>query len=231
MEGVFRIHGFSTGAVRRMLQFLYTGDYTSEDDGRYELESEPEPSPVSDINDNKPSLSSDMLQHHVEMNAIANFYAVAGLSSLANRRIAMIFDNNKNWNAASFSKFVQTAYEISNDVDLSEISTTVAARHIDELMACPPFKAMELPSSFYFDTLCKAMSRLKADSEEMRKKLDGLSTAVLGIIRGVNQGFCTICGETFGCEINAHDLHRFEIRCRNCGHVTDVADSFAIRSR
>lgn len=227
MEGVFRVRGFTTSAVERMLQFMYTGDYASEEDEQCERRSDS----ASDSNGDKFSASGDVLQLHVEMNAIANFYAVSGLSSLANQKIAAILDNTNDWNAVSFSRFVETAYDISNDTDLSDISTSVAACHIDELMTCPRFKTVELPSSFYFDTLCKAMTRLKSDSERMRTKLDGLSTAFLGVIQSVNQGFCTICGHTFGCEIDAHEFRRFEIRCRNCGHAKEVPDSTVVRIR
>ncbi|KAL7921810.1 hypothetical protein ACQKWADRAFT_294510 [Trichoderma austrokoningii] len=144
-SGVITIELFDEETVRRLVEYLYTGDY---DQIKKPKNAPPDTTPstspsatVESQNSSSPAarapstpakrVTKDTL-HHVQVNAIADYYGIQGLGLLANHKIQRAYLTS--WDPNSFVASVKEALNVSGDESLHRLMAFQAARKLKELL-------------------------------------------------------------------------------------------------
>jgi hypothetical protein len=114
---------------------------------------------------------AQILLRHVRVNAIADYYDVQQLRTLANPKIQHILNNT--WTAKGFPSVVKEVFSSNADSELKEIMTLTAAEHIEELLKMEDFAALELMSDFTTPLIRTTVATLKSqiDASEVEKQV------------------------------------------------------------
>ncbi|KAI1113513.1 hypothetical protein F5Y14DRAFT_441773 [Nemania sp. NC0429] len=137
---------FEIESVRRMIEFMYTGDYqlaynsaldlissesgvhdtsaTNERQGDGEIDTAVEALKLSDS-------MSDRLISHGRMNIIADYYDIAGLAKLSSAKTQEILANE--WSVELFCDLLQQCLHSTRDKTYFRMLAAEAGKHIDEL--------------------------------------------------------------------------------------------------
>ncbi|RFU25153.1 hypothetical protein B7463_g11194, partial [Scytalidium lignicola] len=179
---ILRIDSFDTVTVKRMIEFLYTGEYqvnleerdaqslsTIQDERRItipqSLLNRPDDDDVmAGLQPNISSKQTAVLQHHIHVNAIADYFNITKLNQLSVSKIQHILQTN--WSAVAFCGVVQEALGSTSDKQLHELVASAAAEHIRELIELDSFSDLESMSTFAINVLrgCdKRIQKLETD--------------------------------------------------------------------
>lgn len=193
------INEFDAGTVKRMVVFMYGEDY-GDDAKERGLENvlEPENAEVGIVNQDGDESSSlptstppnpllpttlptttEILLHHVKVNAIADYYDMPPLKQLANAKIQNILETN--WSANNFSDVVKEAFNSTSDTALHEIITSTAIAHIEELIEHEDFMAVKVISDFALGILRNTIAAYKAREELSTRKLQAAESRLRSI--------------------------------------------------
>ncbi|KAI1828278.1 hypothetical protein F4861DRAFT_174521 [Xylaria intraflava] len=127
---------FDITSVRRLVQFMYTGDYEmSPNQGCFVTGFQDADTALSDSDTGvlEPSESaSDRLICHSLMNSIADYYDISTLAKLSQSKAQEILANE--WSAESFYAMVQRSLSSINDRNFLRMLGTEAAEHFDEVL-------------------------------------------------------------------------------------------------
>lgn len=74
----------------------------------------------------------DMLQPHILVNSISDYYDVPGLKSQANQHVCDVLENS--WSASDFIAAVELTFASTSDTELYAIIITAINGHIKELL-------------------------------------------------------------------------------------------------
>ncbi|KAK7751004.1 hypothetical protein SLS62_006989 [Diatrype stigma] len=151
---------FDVATLRRMIQFMYTGDYQVE-----ELENGVgtgdnnggafSPSDGSAIKTNKrapvasDSSESNLVIYHVRMNEIANYYDVPRLVQLANSKADYLLKNN--WSTEAFVGAMREA--VAGEKGLQHILAAAASQHMDDIVPHRGFAQLDTISPFALELM------------------------------------------------------------------------------
>ncbi|RFU76155.1 hypothetical protein TARUN_6097 [Trichoderma arundinaceum] len=150
--GVIQIDGFDVETVRRMVEFLYMGDYDiqhPEEDkavtaapsgANEEVNLDPEATSTA------PLVPAQDTLHHVRVNAIADYYDVQGLALLATQKIRLAYQSN--WDAKAFLSSAIEALGATGDESLHGMLALLAAQNLEELLKSEPCQLATLFGDF-----------------------------------------------------------------------------------
>ncbi|EHK24280.1 uncharacterized protein TRIVIDRAFT_54366 [Trichoderma virens Gv29-8] len=206
--GVIEIELFDSETVRRMVEFLYTGNYDC----------------------NQPQEQNTDTLTHVRVNAIADYYGIHRLTLLANQKIQQVYQDK--WNAKAFLASTREALDNTGDKKLHSVMALLAAQHLEELMASS--KMADLVGDFAAEVLRYHALKFEATKQEQHQKAAVLATTqaaeaktarvIANIDRLVttmcDREYCrnTACEMEFGCHIEklAGDEPNYVLRCSYC---------------
>ncbi|KAJ3454150.1 hypothetical protein MRS44_018044 [Fusarium solani] len=191
---VLNVEAFDVATLRRMVNFMYTGEY----EVGYMLETscsatdhETEVSrPRVDVTEWHPPHQqtertevTEALLCHVRVNAIADYYNIPKLAQLANSKIQSILRDC--WSAESFSHVVKEVSASTGDVALHDIITSTAAYHIEELVESQSFADLEVMSEFSIKLLRGCARRIREFEFQLQHNLFGDDSIAAYIAMGV----------------------------------------------
>lgn len=215
--GVIKIDQFDPETVRRLVEFLYTGDY-----GRQPQE----PQPVQEqtqgvVNTDDQDTPGTVL--HVRVNAIADYYGVKALGHLATQKIKQAFQDK--WDPQTFMITAKEALGASGDKTLHDAMARIAAENMTDLVGCP--ELTDLVGDFAAEIM-RHQGKKHADLVAMHLHAELGTARVVArfrkIIEEINQReYCrnAACAEaSFGCNIEQVDNPVGEptyiLRCSYC---------------
>ncbi|KAL6699148.1 hypothetical protein J3F84DRAFT_365053 [Trichoderma pleuroticola] len=176
--GVVQIELFDSETVRRMVDFLYTGNYdcgyppsqntagthavtpaavksTSTSTPASKTTNTTLPAPVA-------SASTQDTLAHVRVNAIADYYGIQGLTLLANQKIQQAYQAK--WDAKAFLTSAKETLDNTGDKKLHGMMALLAAQHLEELIASP--QLADLVGDFAAEVLRYHAHKLEASRQE-----------------------------------------------------------------
>ncbi|TFB05534.1 hypothetical protein CCMA1212_003178 [Trichoderma ghanense] len=204
--GVIKIDQFDPETVRRLVEFLYTGDYDRQPQ---------EPQPAQE------QTQGTVL--HVRVNAIADYYGVKALGHLATQKVKQAFQDN--WDPKTFMITAKEALGASGDKTLHDSMARIAAQNMTDLVGCP--ELTDLVGDFAAEIM-RHQGQKQAELVAMRQHAETGTARVTArfakIIEEINQReYCrnTSCAEaSFGCNIEQIDSPVGEptyiLRCSYC---------------
>lgn len=191
---------FQCGTVKRLVQFMYTGDYDIPEDNPTAADAAGEPVSFLDGSPAYPANPSTdegngteippptsptpepsavpLLLGHIQANAIGDYYQVDGLVSLANNKIKQLLQNHSDDESlvASLPAAVEEAIELTGNKELFGILAEAAAVNISALLDMESFRSLSVMSDFSFHVMqgcAEENLALTAELEETQRKLRG----------------------------------------------------------
>jgi len=154
---------FQPGTVKRLIQFMYLGDYddpksgdeasrpsgndgggvsgeTEQEDGIREVESRPE------------STATASLFEHLRVNSIGDYYGVDKLVSLANTKIKRLLQEDKSW-VGDLPSAIELATGSTGDEELLGILAAAVAANISTLLGLDQFTSLDVMTDFSIKVL------------------------------------------------------------------------------
>ncbi|GFP54272.1 speckle-type POZ protein-like [Trichoderma asperellum] len=155
-SSVINIELFDAETVRRMVEYLYTGDYDQfkEASNVVAATSAATPSPPNTVQSQGSSAPANTAPantapantapatpalvvakgtlHHVQVNAIADYYGIQGLGLLANQKIQQAYAVK--WDPKSFIASAKAAISVSGDKSLHGVMALLTAQNLKELL-------------------------------------------------------------------------------------------------
>ncbi|KAL6880829.1 BTB/POZ protein [Trichoderma novae-zelandiae] len=214
--GVIKIDQFDAETVRRLVEFLYTGDYDRQPQ---------EPQPAQE---QTPALTTDPdtpgTVLHVRVNAIADYYGVKALGPLANQKIQQAFQDK--WDPKAFMITAKEALGASGDKTLHDSMACIAAHNMTDLVGCP--ELTDLVGDFAAEIM-RYQGQKQADLVAERQHAETATARVAArfgkVIAEINEReYCrnAACAEaSFGCHIEQIDSASigeptYILRCSYC---------------
>ncbi|KAL6910183.1 hypothetical protein GGI43DRAFT_3455 [Trichoderma evansii] len=159
-SGIITIEAFDAETVRRMVEYLYTGDYdkvkannnvaapvavatssitfatssttiSTPSAAPSTVKSQGSSAPVSTAPPTPALVVTKGTLHHVQVNAIADYYGIQGLALLANQKIQQAYFTN--WDAKAFAASAKAAISVSGDKSLHNMMALLTAQRLKEL--------------------------------------------------------------------------------------------------
>ncbi|KFA75611.1 hypothetical protein S40288_04474 [Stachybotrys chartarum IBT 40288] len=145
--GIIQIEKYSLTGVKKMLQYLYVGDYDSPtSDGPTDDATEATSTPQAgdDANDDPEKDSAPaapeatsvplakVLSGHLEINTMADYYGIPSLCELSRTKFRLAIDQD--WNTEVFSHVAELALVMTGDRGMHSVVAQVAAVHAPELL-------------------------------------------------------------------------------------------------
>ncbi|KAH7317410.1 hypothetical protein BKA65DRAFT_466379 [Rhexocercosporidium sp. MPI-PUGE-AT-0058] len=173
------IDEFEAATVKRMIEFMYTKEY---DDGMEKRGSEdvdssnlPASTHVDSLCAITPAMTTEMVLHHVRVNAIADYYDIPLLKQLANTKIQRLLETTRS--ADGFSDVVREVFNSTSDKALREIMASTAATHIEELIGLEDFTALDVMSEFAVSIIQNTSRQLQAVKSQLQQTESRLRSA------------------------------------------------------
>ncbi|KAI0878089.1 hypothetical protein GGS24DRAFT_497156 [Hypoxylon argillaceum] len=180
---------FDIGSVRRLVEFMYTGDYQLSPDPALELLS-------SDASDNSskhetatdsaksdssngtdelviPTSVSERLTCHTRMDSIASYYDIPALSALARSKVDAILVHE--WSADAFCGLIKESLDSTSDQKYHQMLAAKAVDHADELAGGRIFEKGGVAERLTPYMLPIIMANLKATETRGRELISILS--------------------------------------------------------
>ncbi|KZZ87621.1 hypothetical protein AAP_05532 [Ascosphaera apis ARSEF 7405] len=209
-DGIIRIEQFDSDTVNRMLDAVYTGDYS----GAMPDKQETRPSGAKE---SSKSTFDDGLQIaiiHSNVAMIADYYNMQLLKELANKKLAAHWLSN--WNVDSFIEFLKQLNALGGVEIIIPGIQKAAVRHMDELARDLRFTKLNLPACFLMAVLVDCMQNGGQAVSWPR------SVNNIGSYRK-NGYYCDgNCGLTTGSLIVTGDVNgqfKLALRCGNCDRI------------
>ncbi|OKL61395.1 hypothetical protein UA08_03848 [Talaromyces atroroseus] len=165
-----------------------------------------------------------MLEPHIGVNAIADYYDIPPLKDRAQAMIFFILRTS--WSARGFLGAVGEVYKTTADKRLHNIMATMAMDHLHELIGIKEFADMDIPSAFAIDVIRRTGKRLRetedsfhfAKARDLREINESLKSAVLKIDATAK---CRHCSAKFSGVVRERhhpgQHSTYLVRCRRCG--------------
>ncbi|KAF4965135.1 hypothetical protein FSARC_7002 [Fusarium sarcochroum] len=174
---VLRVEQFDVATVRRMIIFIYTGDYSLEPTCK-------EPNTPSDppkessvvISSTKEDDIPTELLCHLRMNSIGDYYDIQGLVEYANAKMQPLLQNSQ---TESLPQLVQEVSDSTGDTVLHSIVASLVASHIEDVVDLPAFSQIKPRGSIMITILNACASRVRT-LEWRNKHLEELSARTRG---------------------------------------------------
>lgn len=193
---IININEFDSGTIKRMIQFMYKGDYDNggEEQGSIAsvetLDQELEIAQLDDADTSSPSkldnssgynkdtitrpTTANITLRHVHVNAIADYYNIPQLKELANTKIQHILGTS--WSADGFPDVVKDVFSLTGDLALHNIITFTAAKHIEELIKLEDFVELDVMSDFAIGIVRTAITAFKDMDKKSTQKLQAVQS-------------------------------------------------------
>jgi hypothetical protein len=192
---VIKIDGFEAETVRRMVEFLYTGNYdpaphqseassvsapsrpnnpadlASDSSWPFHRNDRDEPTNTSH---NAQQLIKDSILHHVHASAIADYYDIKGLAKLAHSKIQSAPSGE--WDAQALLDATKESLSATNDEALHETMATLVAQNLKGLVAIDPLG--DVMGDFGAKVLRKYVQNVEAIETDLRDKTTLLAHSV-----------------------------------------------------
>lgn len=170
---VIQMDKYHPEAIRRFIQFMYTGDYDApgelrdtksvdcdkfalKDDSNYtvrrvksrkEMRAEARKPPIHENIDRAPrhiTLESTIVEH-MRINAIGDYYRVSGLTKLSNKKISHLFkvDDRADSCIARLPKLVSKATRLTGDLGVLDVFAEVAVQNHDKFLGSQNLSKLE----------------------------------------------------------------------------------------
>ncbi|RAH47965.1 BTB/POZ domain-containing protein [Aspergillus brunneoviolaceus CBS 621.78] len=239
---VIQIRDFSLATVKRMVQYMYLGDYTLKNDFRWasEVQEIAQPTvetilnpPTAATTDTQsdlicfteaapkttastPPTTAEALRPHLEMSMIAGYYMLPGLEALALKRIKTTASEQP-WSPAGFDDLVSEVYpSIPHEATRGYLCTMVV-EHLNDF----PNNENLFPHLFSRQVISilksfeLEVSCLKLQKDHMERKFREMK-ANLEFINDICE--CRHCGEAFQSyiQLGGRNSSNCKLRCREC---------------
>ncbi|KAL7929631.1 BTB/POZ protein [Trichoderma chlorosporum] len=183
--GVIEIELFDSETVRRMVEFLYTGNYDCDQPPKQKTATTDAASPAATVKTAKtascplsttskealPAPPATASTHetltHVRVNAIADYYGIHGLTLLANQKIQQAYQSK--WDAQAFLTSAKETLDNSGDKKLHNMMALLAAQNLEELIAFP--QLTDLVGDFAAQILRFHAHKFVAAKQEQRQEI------------------------------------------------------------
>ncbi|KAI0470713.1 hypothetical protein GGR56DRAFT_660194 [Xylariaceae sp. FL0804] len=165
---------FDDATCRRMIEFMYTGDYHYQADDNTDTAEEQKEGFIqgapciitfrgSTERVTKDEPCQDLKQaealSHIRVSAIGDYYNVPGLCHLASAKFQQTFKSD--WSANSFAGLIDEAPSDMVDKSMHEAMGSVVAQHLEELVNHDTFNDLELPKALMHSILNGCAQRLR----------------------------------------------------------------------
>ncbi|KAI1420404.1 hypothetical protein F5Y12DRAFT_773165 [Xylaria sp. FL1777] len=213
---------FDIETLKCMLDYMYKADYKEQPAKLTQ--------PSQGVNQASPASPTitEILLYHARVNGIADYYGVAGLTTLSADRIYKVL--KKDWSADAFCYLVRDVEGLTGDKDLRQRLTQFAASHVFELIGKEVFSEGKVANNMAAEVL-KAANQMYANSFSQQKKLEAETRAKQETINRLQENLkeitdvlskksCCNCKKTFGGEIEPPSQNlekRWLVRCASCG--------------
>ncbi|KAH6610059.1 hypothetical protein Trco_000079 [Trichoderma cornu-damae] len=241
--GVIQIELFDAETVRRMVEFLYTGNYDSiSPEQTQAVASTPrdvkksQASLPADTTGTAPPAPAQDTLHHVRVNAIADYYGIKGLTLLANQKFQQAYQNK--WDAKAFVGSAKEALGVTGDKSLHRMMALLVAQNMKELLGSGQLSG--LVGDFAVEILryqakklatvereqsqrfVQQQMQLEARCQAAEARLDRVTENIGKLVATMcERDFCRngACGGDFGCYIEqvGEELEpAYVLRCSWC---------------
>lgn len=175
--------------------------------------------------------TSAVLISHIRVNAIADYYDISPLKSLANKNVEEILQNS--WSPDGFSDVIQEVLDSTADKILRDIVSSSAAMNIGKLITRDDFTGIPVMSPFLVDTMRKIEAKHVAKEDELQlqictkthdaidlrntletTKLDDARKRMLDILSQTK--ICRNCGDGFRCFVYKATSGAISLKCCKC---------------
>lgn len=183
------VNEFDPETVDRMLEYLYSGDYS----GKVSIEADLCESiqALTMYQANMDDWEEDPLYIHAKVNAIGDFFNIPDLRTLANQKIEKRL--TAEWDIDSFVHLLQIVSDTcSEDIDLRKIVTKAAALHINELVGHKGWRSLHMSGEVHDDIHKYVVERLTVDFDRKH------SQHLADLAKQLNDPFCHACPRGFG---------------------------------
>ncbi|RAO70530.1 uncharacterized protein BHQ10_006542 [Talaromyces amestolkiae] len=201
---VISVTQFNAKTLRRMLEFMYEGKYEASElekheelnyDNYFARDEHPEEATLEDKiaaleicevssteEDEPPTYTIlDMLQPHILVNSISDYYDVPGLKSQANQHVCDVLENS--WSASDFMAAAELTFASTSDTELYAIITAAINGHIKKLLDREDFLGQGLLNPYSITSYvedCKTLAALRlVDKAFCRSASRGLFRRVI----------------------------------------------------
>ncbi|RAH71185.1 BTB/POZ domain-containing protein [Aspergillus aculeatinus CBS 121060] len=166
--GVYRIDRFQASTVGYMVEYLYTGDYTTESERKRDATevSTSKGETTSRTNPSTPILS-EILIAHIRVADLAEYYQISGLNALVERKVDKTLQMP--WSAKGFGTAVDLAYRVPNAGSLCDKIAGVLVQHLDDFL---PDEATESP--FTDDVSVRVLRLMREASKASARSIHAL---------------------------------------------------------
>ena len=184
--------------MRRMVEFLYTGDYdaSSQQNTVADTTKASKPASIFDFFRDEPSAAlevdssavgnsshgilppaagdDDAVLQHVRVSVIADYYDINDLAKLANSKIQS--SQGQRCNPQALADAVMAASDLTRDGDLQETMAALAAQNLNNLLDSS--RLDNLVSDFGLKIIRKYVQKAEAIENELREKTTQLSHSI-----------------------------------------------------
>ncbi|PYI35281.1 hypothetical protein BP00DRAFT_301273, partial [Aspergillus indologenus CBS 114.80] len=161
-SGVYRIDAFQSSTVGYMVEYLYTGDYTTEYDCKDDIglcKTTPHPNPSTPI-------LSEVLIAHIQVAEIAEYYQVSRLKTPVEKKVDKALQMP--WSPKGFAKAVELAYQVPNAESLRDKIAGVLVQHLDDFLDDAP------ESPFTDDVSVRVLRLMREASKASARSIEAL---------------------------------------------------------
>ncbi|KAI1751272.1 hypothetical protein F4782DRAFT_547687 [Xylaria castorea] len=231
---------FPFTAMKRMLHYMYTGDYAVESTEHVSLPQSVQPNPANgseqlaqsaQITDGEeqPTATtvSEALICHARVNSIADYYDVKGLAKLSANRILKLL--SERWSADAFCDLIE-AVGSTGDKHLREVIVHAAAVNVSELVRKDIFSEGMVANDIAAEVLkvstenpTKKENKLKNEVRVGKERIESLEKNLVelaSVLSGAPKCPNWSCHKKFGCQILQRPLQNEEkhwmVYCNQC---------------
>ncbi|CAJ2505458.1 Uu.00g128520.m01.CDS01 [Anthostomella pinea] len=141
---------FDVGTCKRMITFMYTGNYEGDSTADSKLLKTEGGGPFSSLPLDTQTVDTHPLLCHLRVNSIADYYEIPALFLL--------------WSATAFTEVLREAFTTTGDRQLFDMVASLVAQHLEELTAFEDFGKLDLPSRFTQSVMRNSAKRLQDSS-------------------------------------------------------------------
>ncbi|KAK3899205.1 hypothetical protein C8A05DRAFT_18324, partial [Staphylotrichum tortipilum] len=176
---------FQLSTVKKLVQFIYTGDYDVPEDNQTAEAPQTHPHPTGDEGsgtqghplDMPPaspmseSSAASVLLEHIWVHSIGDYYQVDKLVSLANSKVKQLLQSHGKDEilAASLPTAIEEAIELMGNKELLEILAEAATVNISTLLDTVEFKSLSVMTDFSISMLQCCVQKNQALATELEK--------------------------------------------------------------
>ena len=166
-EGRVKMDGFDLPIVKLMVEYMYTGQYsipTHETSPKSSIDTQQAESEDSGSMLSPHATTLLVLQQHVRLNTIAEYYDIPRLRSMANRKIVDILGRS-DLPTSVLPHILREAHDLTRDKELTQILASTTANHLGALLADENFRSLEFMQDDFGNRLLFSCAQLISIAE------------------------------------------------------------------